>query len=207
MNENKLLKSINDIDDDLIFEAESWKPPKAIKLKIAVIAAAAAVLGAATAVTAVASLKTPVDVTVNDEPVEVEYTVYTDDKGREIRTCAYKLPDYALGEEREGCTAVGQVRVVQRDDDLWAGWDIVDEAGNVFHKGINNKMVEFQIVGKNLNTFLFPCMNLLDEYDFILRNSDKDNDLIYDKKDLYVFRADDEEARKRISEARGKPPI
>lgn len=54
MSDKNLLKSINDIDDDLIFEAENWKRPKVHKLRLAVIAAAAAVLCAATAVTAVA---------------------------------------------------------------------------------------------------------------------------------------------------------
>lgn len=42
MSDKNLLKSINDIDDDLVFEAEQWKPRKARKLKIAVFAAAAA---------------------------------------------------------------------------------------------------------------------------------------------------------------------
>lgn len=54
MSDFELLKNINDIDDDLIFEAENWKPRKARRLKIAVIAAAAAALCAATAGTAVA---------------------------------------------------------------------------------------------------------------------------------------------------------
>lgn len=205
MSDNKLLKSINDIDDDLISEAESWKPRKARKLKIAIIAAAAAVLCGATAVTAVASLKTPVDFTINDEPVEVEYTVYTDDKGREIRTYAYKLPDYSLGEEIEGHTAVGQVRVVLRDDDLWGGLELVDEEGNVFHGGINNKIVEYQIAGEKHTVSILSCRNILDEYNVIFINSDKDNDSVYDNQDVYVIRADDEETHKRICEAHGKP--
>lgn len=54
MSDLELLKNINDIDDDLICEAEQWKPRKARRLKIAVIAAAAAALCAATAGTAVA---------------------------------------------------------------------------------------------------------------------------------------------------------
>lgn len=44
MSDFALLKNINDIDDDLVFEAENWKRPKARRIKIAVIAAAAAVI-------------------------------------------------------------------------------------------------------------------------------------------------------------------
>lgn len=56
MSDLELLKNINDVDDDLIFEAETWKPRKARKLKIAVISAVAAVIGALLAVTRVATI-------------------------------------------------------------------------------------------------------------------------------------------------------
>lgn len=205
MSDFELLNNINDIDDDLICEAEQWKPRKAKKLKIAFIAAAAAALCAVTAVTAVASLKPPVDITVNDEPVEVEYTVYTDDKGREVRTYAYTLPDYVLKEEKEGYTAVGQVRVVARDDNRWGGWDIVDEEGNVFHWGINNKIVECEIDVGHLNEIGFGCMNVRDGYNMIWFNNDNDKDKWYDKKELYIIPEGDEETHKRLCEEHGVP--
>lgn len=56
MNDLDFLKNINDIDDDLVFEAENWKPRKARKLKIAFISAAAAVAGALLAVSGAAAI-------------------------------------------------------------------------------------------------------------------------------------------------------
>lgn len=41
---NPVLEIMSDIDDDFVFEAENWKRPKARRIKIAVIAAAAAVI-------------------------------------------------------------------------------------------------------------------------------------------------------------------
>lgn len=56
MSDFELLKNINDIDDDLVCEAENWKPRKARRLKIAVIAAAAALGGALLAVSGTAAI-------------------------------------------------------------------------------------------------------------------------------------------------------
>lgn len=209
MSELELLKNINDIDDDLIFEAERWKRPKVHKLKIAVIAAAAAVLCAATAVTATANIKPPKEVIVDGEPLDVDYTVYTDENGREIRTYAYTMPDYAVGEEIEGCTPVGQVRVVKNDEDLWGDWKIVDEAGNVFHLGINNKEVQCDIIDpKNPRATYdigFACPNFLwKEYTISYIYEDLDDDRRTDKISVYVYRYDDKETARKIFEKQGR---
>lgn len=76
MSELELLKNINEIDDDLISEAEQWKRPKARKIKIAVVAAAAAVTGALLAVTGAAAIhrgsnEKPAENTVAENTVQV----------------------------------------------------------------------------------------------------------------------------------------
>lgn len=202
---NPFLEIMNEIDDDIVSGAIANQCKRPRYFKPMLIAAAAAVLCGATAVTAIAGTKPAKEYTINEEPVEVECTVYTDDRGREIRTYAYKLPDYAFGKEVEGRTAVGQVRVVARDDNRWGGWEIVDEEGNVFHYGINNKEVEREIAGKvgGIGGIGFGCTNVRDGFNMAWFNSDNDKDLRYERKDLYIIRSGDEETHKRLCEAYG----
>lgn len=206
---NPLLEAMNDIDDDIVSETAPVERKRPKYFKPLMIAAAAAVLCGATAVTAVASIKPPKEVIVNDEPLEVaDYTVYNDEKGREIRTYVYNMPDHVLGEEKEGCTPVGQVRVVKRDDDRWGGWEIVDEEGNVFHWGINNKKIICDVVDpKNpraSHQMELRCANFLfEEYDIYFFNEDYDGDLLPDKISMYVYRYDDKETARRIEEDHG----
>lgn len=179
-------------------------------MKIGIIAAAAAVLCAITAATAVAITKAPKDIIVDDEPAEVEYTVYKDEHGREIRTYSYNLPDYALRAEKPGCTPVGKVRVVHEDGYLWTGWRIVDEKGNEFPDGINNKEILCEVIDKyNPHTYHemgFGCTNFRgDEYNMMMfHKDDLDEDNLPDKFVVYVYRYDDEEEYKRILEKDGK---
>lgn len=199
---NPLLEAMNDIDDAIISESAPAKRKRPMRFKPLIVAAAAVVLCGATAVTAAASLKPSKEVIVEDEPVDVDYTVYIDDLGREIRTYAFNIPDYALGEEKEGCTAVGQVKVVPADDDNpWGNWSIVDEEGTVFHSGINNKEIQCDVIDpKNPHTHCdieFVCANFNSkDYDMIMYNG---QDKIY----LYVYPFGDKEAAKRIYEKHG----
>lgn len=74
MNDFELLKNINNIDDDLIFEAESFKSRKAknpIRLKVALIAAAATLVVGLGGVTAV--MMNRANVATADEPGMDEY--------------------------------------------------------------------------------------------------------------------------------------
>lgn len=199
---NPLLEAMNDIDDSIISEAAPAERRRARYFKPLMIAAAAAVLCGATAVTAAASIKPSKVVIVEDEPVDVDYTVYIDDLGREIRTYAFNIPDYALGEEKEGCTAVGQVKVVPADDENpWGDWIIVDEEGTVFYSGINNKEIQCDVIDpENPHTHHeigFVCANFKSkDYDMIMYNSQ-------DKICLHVYPFGDKEAAKRIYEKHG----
>lgn len=206
---NPLLEALNDIDDAIISDAAPEKRRRPRYFKPMIIAAAAAVLCGATAITAVASRKPPQEIILWDEPLDVDYTVYTDEKGREIRTYAFNLPDYALGEEKEGCTPVGQVRVVDRVDDLWGGWEIVDEEGNVFHRGINNKKIRCDIIDPaNPHTHYqvgFMCANFLgDYYDMTMFcEYDSEENVVADRVYVYVYPYDDKETAEKIYEKHG----
>ena len=209
MSKFELLQNINDIDDDLVFEAEQWQRPKIKKLKIGIIAAAAAALCAITTVTAVAFTKSPQEYVVNGEPIEVDYTVYKDDAGREIRTYAYKLPEFALLKEKPGCTPVGKVRVAPEDGYYWIGWRIIDEAGNEFTNGVNNMEVKCNVIDKyhpeTLHDIGFSCANFNSkEYSMAEFYHYLDDDRIPDSVTVYVYRYDDEEEYKRILENEGR---
>ncbi|MCM1164699.1 MAG: hypothetical protein NC299_00745 [Lachnospiraceae bacterium] len=147
MNEiNPLFEAMSNIDDNIVSEAvkTARKRPKGIRA--ALIAAAAAAFCAVTAVAAAAALKAPKEVTINDVPVEPRYSTFTDDLGEEWELYVFEFPDFALGEEIEGYTAVGDIKVVRNPEypDRWGEWMMVDEAGNKFYTGVNNKLVKFQ---------------------------------------------------------------
>lgn len=161
---NPLLEVMNDIDDDIVSGAAPVQRKRPRYFKPMLIAAAAVVLCGATAVTAIASIKPHTTVTLdNEEPADMEYDVYVDDQGREIRTYAIQLPDYALREEVDGYTAVGKVRAVYTDeyeDDYEFQWVLVDEEGNRFPQGINNKAVECEILdGESCLSISFTSAN------------------------------------------------
>lgn len=161
-NINPLFETMNDIDDDIVSDAIAPQRKRPRYFKPMLIAAAAAVLCAATAVTAVASIKPPNAVTMNHKPVEVGYDVYFDDEGHEIRTFVFNVPEYALTEEKEGCTAVGKVRAVQLGE---REWELVDEEGNTFTEGINNVIVEAWVLGGGHHSIDFGCANFnFDDY-------------------------------------------
>ena len=138
---------------------------KHIKIKPLIIAAAVAVLAAATAITAGAIMRAPINVEMNNEPYDVEYDVYTDEYGNKIETFVYDIPEYALAEELEGLTAVGKVRAVYDPGSIRnVKYKLVDEAGNEFVAGINNKMVNLRINDNNISRIGFSCANVADGY-------------------------------------------
>lgn len=207
---NPLLEAMNDIDDAIISESAPVEKKRARYFKPMMIAAAAAVLCGATAVTAVASIKPPQEIVLWDEPLDVDYTVYTDEKGREIRTYAFNLPDYALGEEIEGCTPVGKVRYVQggEDDGAFMGsWFIVDEEGTRFTGGINNKEVRADIIDPASPRTHYDrgvsCANFLHrEYDMIefYECDSYEENVVPDRIYVYVYRYDDKETVRKLYE-------
>lgn len=205
---------MNDIDDAIISEAAPAEKKRARYFKPMMIAAAAAVLCGATAVTAVASIiKPPQQIILWDEPLDVDYTVYTDEKGREIRTYAFTLPDYALVEEKEGCTAVGAVKLVAKEDcDIFDDYVLVDEAGNVFNTGINNKEVRCDIIDpahpETHYDYGFVCVNFnYKEYSWSMFYEYDDNNstkVAPDRVFMYIYRYDDKETVRKLYERYGR---
>ena len=138
----------------------------------------------------------------------MDYTVYTDDIGREIRTFAYKLPDFALLKEKPGRTPVGKVRIAPEEGYYHIGWRIIDEAGNEFLGGVNNMEVNCYIIDKyhpnTLSEVGFSCANFNSkEYSTAEFYHYFDDDPIPDGVNVYVYRYDDEEEYKRILENEG----
>lgn len=153
---NPLLEAMNDIDDAIISDsapADALADKKRAKyFKPMIIAAAAAVLCGATAVTAAANIKMRDNVMFNgEEPNDVGYDIYTDEYGWEIRTYTFKLPDYTLLEEVEGCTPVGKLRAAHTKsvDEGKVDWYLIDEKGNIFNEGVNNVRVQVTYEGIN----------------------------------------------------------
>lgn len=209
---NPLLEAMNNIDEKIVSDVMSEPRKQPRKFKLIPIAAAVAVLFTATAITAIASLKAPQQVTINDTPVEPTYKTYYDDLGRKIDMYVYDVPASALGEEVEGHTPVGDIKAVRNPEypQKWSDWMIVDEAGNVFHTGINNKYVHIYIRGEN-SGHGFAVMNLLDGYGMYEIHSDsEDGDA--EKVEIYFLPAEQGEAffEQKLNEKlqkKGLPPI
>lgn len=169
-----LFEVMSSIDDNIVSGAikAERKRPKGIKAIL--IAAAAAVLCAATTITAVASLKAPKNISIDGAPIEPTYSTTNDRDGNEWDVYVFNMPDYALGEEKEGKTAVGEIKVVPNPEypAKWREWMIVDEAGNVFHGGINNKLV-FLYSKDGVSEVGFACPNYRsDIYSYFQYNED-----------------------------------
>lgn len=152
MSENKinpLLEAMSEIDDNNI--VINTATAKKSKKRAIIIAAAAAAVMAVGSITAGAIMNAPIKTMLNNEPYEPTYDVYTDEYGHTIETFVYDIPEYALVEEREGQTAVGRVRAVY-DPELKQvnviGYKLVDEEGNEFLFGINNKYVDLRVDGE-----------------------------------------------------------
>lgn len=166
---NPLIEAIGGIDDNIVSDAMSktTKRPRAVRTVLLAAAVAVFCTGSVTTM-AVASLKAPKDVLINDVSVVPQYSTYTTENGTVLEVYVTDIPEYALDEEVEGYTAVGDVKVVQNPEypRKWGKWMLVDEAGNVFHVGINNKVVK--AVDKGTNHYIsFDVMNFSDDYEWL----------------------------------------
>lgn len=190
---NPLLEAMNNIDENIVSDVISDTRKRPRRFKPITIAAAITVLFTVTAITAIASLKAPQQVTINDMAVEPTYKSYVDDQGREISMYIYDVPDFALGEEREGGTPVGEIKVVRNPEYplKWGEWMIVDEAGNKFYTGINNKLVQIEIKGEQIGCkqIGFGILNLLDGYRTLEIHTDSE-DNSYEKVEIYFVPAE-----------------
>lgn len=171
MTENKinpLLEAMNGIDDMLVCDTAKNTVKRKKRIGVVITAAAAAACTVALTTMAVANLKAPKDVLINDVTVQPYYSTYTADNGKILEVYITNIPDYALDEEVEGYTAVGEIKVVRNPEypQKWGEWMLVDEAGNVFHTGINNKYVKFNFKGEN-RWHSFDVLNFSDDYSWI----------------------------------------
>lgn len=121
MSDLDLLKNINDIDDDLVCEAENWKPRKARRLKIAVIAAAAALGGALLAVSGTAAINRSSEdsyVQAVDHPFYLELEEKTDTATVEylVECGDYK---FYLDVKSRGMTIPEEYRTVDKRGRPW----------------------------------------------------------------------------------------
>lgn len=167
---NPLIEAIGGIDDNIISDAMSktTKRPRAVRTVL--LTAAAAAVCTVASVTAVARLKSDRDITVNGVLTDPDYSEVTYN-GTTYGVYVFDLPKEALGEEKEGGTAVGEVKVVRNNDGKFGnGWKIVDEAGNSFYIGINNKLVRMKskdgVYGKGFDVLNFSDDYCYFEYDF-----------------------------------------
>lgn len=119
------------------------KPQKAKRLSL-VKRAAAAALAAAVVISAVTiGAFTSKRTVINGIEVEPQYTVYLDEDGAKVEIVIYPVPEEALGEEIEGNTPVGELRVKRFDVQGWNGRPrLVDEEGTEFPVSVNNMLVE-----------------------------------------------------------------
>ncbi len=190
---NPLIEAMNNIDENIVSDVMSDTRKHPRRFKPIPIAAVITVLFTATTITAIASLKAPKQVTINDMAAEPSYKTYLDDQGREISMYVYDVPDFALGEEREGGTPVGEIKVVRNPEYplKWGEWMIVDEAGNEFHTGINNKLVQIEIKDGQIGCEQvgFDILNLLDGYGILeIHNDSEDNS--YENVEIYFVPAE-----------------
>ena len=169
-----LFEAMSSIDDNIVSNAinEKRRCPRGIKAIL--IAAAVTAFCAITTISAVAMQKAPKDVMINETLVEPSYSSFVDNSGKEWDVYVFDLPDFCLGEEKDGETAVGKVTVAPNPDYplKWGEWMIVDETGKEFHVGINNKLV----IGEckdGVDHFGFDVLNYRsDEFEFILFQND-----------------------------------
>lgn len=169
-----LFEAISNIDDNIVSNAINEKRRLPRGIKAILIAAAVTVFCAITTITATAILKAPKDVVINAKSVEPSYSSFTDNNGIEWDVYVFDLPDFCLGEEKDGETAVGKVTVAPNPDYpfKWSKFMIVDEMGKEFHVGINNKLVLCECKD-GVRHFGFDCLNYLsDEFEFILFQND-----------------------------------
>ncbi|MBD5384342.1 MAG: hypothetical protein HDR72_05025 [Ruminococcaceae bacterium] len=162
---------------------------KQFKFKPLVIAAAVVAACSAMAITAGALLKAPTKFTVNDMEVEPYYNEYKDELGNDIVMYVIDVPDFALGKAVEGNTAVGDIRVVPNPEypSKWGEYMIVDELGNEFHVGINDKIVMYELNGKD-GIGTFDCSNFLkDEYEYVQIISGEDEAHTYNMLQEFYF--------------------
>lgn len=156
---NPLFEAMSEVDDNIVSNSikEECKRPKG--LKAILISAAAAVLCAATTITAVASLKAPKNIIVDGVMVEPVYSTISG-YGKEWDVYVIDMPDYALGEEKEGKTAVGGIKVVINPEfpGKESEFMMVDEAGNKLYSGVNNKLV-LLLSKDGVANFSFACAN------------------------------------------------
>lgn len=160
---NPLFEAISNIDDNIAANAikENRRCPK--KIKVILIVAAAAAMCAITTVTAVARLKSNLNVTIDSISVEPYYSI-TSAFGKEWDIYVIDLPDYVLGEEEKGKTAVGRIDVIPNPEypGKFGKWMIVDETGNKFYTGINNKLILLRPQDGDTSGFdEFCCTNFL----------------------------------------------
>lgn len=143
---------------------------KRFKLKPAFIAAAAAVL-AVTGVT-VGALSSPPEVKLNGDYIEPYYNVYIDVDGSTVEILTVELPSEMLGEEKNGMTPTGELKLGRSDigdisNEGYSGIWLIDEKGNEYCK-INNKLVNVKITLPNKcnHTGTFnPCNYNPDNHD------------------------------------------
>ncbi len=186
---NPLFEAMSNINDNIAANAVSEKNHKRPKCgKPFLVAAAAIALCSTITVTAGALLKSPARFTVNNMAVEPYYSEYKDGLGNDIAVYVIDVPDYALGEE-EGEAAVGDIKVVPNPEypDKWGRYMIVDEAGNEFHVGINNKIVMYEVKGEQ-GIGTFDCSNFLkDEYEYVQIVSNGDEAHTYNMMQEFYF--------------------
>lgn len=161
---NPLLEAMNGIDDKFVFDtAKNSTNKRKKRIGTMIIAAAAAAACTVASVTAIASLKADRDITVNGVLTDPDYSEVTYN-GTTYSVYVFDLPKEVLDEEKEGGTAVGKVKVVRNNDGKFGNdWKIVDEAGNSFYVGINNKLVRMKSKD-GVNDIGFAVLNLSDDY-------------------------------------------
>lgn len=166
---NPLFEAISNIDDNIAANAIKENRRHKKKIKVILIAAAVSAMCAITTVTAVARLKSNLNVTIDSISVEPYYNI-TSAFGKEWDIYVIDLPDYVLGEEEKGKTAVGKIDVVPNPEypGKFGKWMIVDETGNKFYTGINNKLILVRPQDGDTSGFdEFCCTNFLsDDYGY-----------------------------------------
>lgn len=123
-------------------------PKRSFRFKPAVIAASVTAIAIAGA--AVGALMSTPDVKLNGAPVEPYYNIYTDKDGSTVEILAVELPAEMLADEKPDKTPVGDLRLGRSETgDVCSGgyftsW-LIDENGNEYIGGINDKIVSAKI--------------------------------------------------------------
>ena len=172
-----LFEAMSSIDDNIVSNAihEKRRCPRGIKAIL--IAAAVTVFCAISTISAVAMQKAPKDVMINETLIEPSYSSFVDNSGKAWDVYVFDLPDFCLGEEQEGKTAVGKVTVAPNPEypHKWGEFMIVDETGKEFHVGINNKLVRCESKD-GVHHYGFDVLNYRsDEFDYLEFETDPHN--------------------------------